>query len=145
MLGHECHIVLLTNRRLQADLEIQEMLSQFGTIILSHVYVMLYRYSTFVVAFHEEIRRIYPRVLVGLGIEFIFAWLSTFIQVWLYNIAIKTVWCRYWLRHIMANVIIVVVAISYFSTVLISVVKSRMETSIYEDPVRINCTIPFVH
>ena len=133
------------NRRLQADLAIQDMLSQLGTIILGHVYVMLYRYSTFDVAFSEEIERIYPRLLIGLGIEFVFVWFSTFVQIWLYNIAIKTVWFRYWLRHILANVLIMVVAISYFSPVLLSVVKSRMESSISDDHIRSNCTMPFAH
>ena len=132
------------NRRLQADLEIQDMLSQFSTLILSQVYMMLYRFSTFDVSLIYEVKRIYLRVIIGLAIEFVFAWLSTFIQVWLYNIAIKTVWFRYWLRHILANGIIMIVAISYFSQVLLSIFEFRMESSNDQYIVR-NCTMPFTY
>ena len=133
------------NKRLQADLEIQDMLSQFGTLILSQVYMMLYRFSTFDIALSDEIRRIYPRVVIGLAIEFVFAWLSTFIQVWLYNIGIKTIWFRYWLRHVLANGIIMVVAISYFSQVFLSVFKFRMESSIHDEYTLRNCAMPFTY
>ena len=133
------------NRRLQADLEIQDMLFQFGTIILSQLYIILYQYSTFDIPFNEEINRIYPRLLIGLAIEFVFVLLSTFFQLWLYNIAIWSIWSKYWLRHILANVIIMVVAISYFSPVLLIVFKYRAESSVNKKyPVR-NCTTPFTY
>ena len=132
------------NRRLEADLEIQDMLSQFSTLILSQVYMILYRFSTFDVALSEELNSIYPRVGIGLAIEFVFAWLSIFIQIWLYNIAIKTVWFKYWLRHTLANGIIMVVAISYFSPVLTSVFKVRMLNSVDKSSLR-NCTMPFTY
>ena len=120
------------------------MLFQFGTLLFSQVYTMLYRYSTFDVALDEEIKIIYPRVVIGLAIEFVFAWLSTFIQVWLYNIAIKTVWSRYWRRHLLANVLIVVVTVSYFSPVLLSVFMSRMKSSYKGKYTLRNCTISFI-
>ena len=132
------------NRRLQADLEIQDMLSQFTTVILSQLYMMLYCFTTFNVSLSDEIKKIYARVLIGLAIEFVFAWLSTFIQIWLYNIAIKTVWYKSWLRHILANVIMMVVAISYFSKVLLSILELRIESNQYEYNLR-NCTMPFTY
>ncbi|XP_028410638.1 uncharacterized protein LOC114533330 [Dendronephthya gigantea] len=133
------------NRRLQADLEIQEMLSQFGTLILSQVYMVLYRFSTFDVALDDEIRRISSRIAISLAIEFVFAWLSTLIQIWLYNIAIKTVWFGYWRRHLLANVLIAVAVVSYFSPVLLSVFMSRVEGSNNEGNSLRNCTISFTY
>ena len=129
---------------MQADLEIQDMLSQFTTVILSQVYMMLYCFTTFNVSLSDEIEKIYARVLIGLAIEFVFAWLSTFIQIWLYNIAIKTVWCQSWLRHILENGILMVVAVSYFSKVLLSIFELRVEWNQNIDNLR-NCTVPFTY
>ena len=129
---------------MQADLEIQDMLSQFTTVILSQVYMMLYCFTTFNVSLTDEIEKIYVRVLIGLAIEFVFAWLSTFIQIWLYNIAIKTVWCKSWLRHILANGLIMVVAVSYFSKVLLGIFELRVEWNEYKYNLR-NCTVPFTY
>ena len=106
--------------------------------------MMLYCFTTFNVSLSDEIKKIYARVLIGLAIEFVFAWLSTFIQIWLYNIAIKTVWYKSWLRHILANVIMMVVAISYFSKVLLSILELRIESNQYEYNLR-NCTMPFTY
>ena len=106
--------------------------------------MMLYCFTTFNVSLSDEIKKIYARVLIGLGIEFVFAWFSTFIQVWLYNIAIKTVWFKYWLRHILANGLIMVVAISYFSQILLSIFELRIESNRYEHTLR-NCTVPFTY
>lgn len=133
------------NKRLQADLEIQEMLSQFGTLILSQVYMVLYRFSTFDVTFDEEINRIYFRVGISLAIEFMFAWLSTSIQLWLYNIAIETVWFRFWRRHLLANALIAVALVTYFSPVLLSVFMSRVESSNNERNFVRNCTVSFTY
>ena len=132
------------NRRLQADLEIQDMLFQFTAVILSQVYMLLFRFSTFDVSLSSEIRKIYTRVLIGLAIEFVFACLSTFIQVWLYNIAIKTVWCRSWLRHILANGLIMIVAMSYFTQDLLSIFNLRMDDDSNQYTIR-NCTLPFTY
>ena len=131
------------NRRLQADLEIQDILIQYVTIILGQVYMLFYRYSTFDTALNDEIYRIYKRLLIGLGIEFVFAWLSVFVQVCLYNIAIKTVWFRHWLRHILANLLILVVFTSYFSPVMLSIFQLRMESSVHVK--YRNCTTSFIH
>jgi hypothetical protein len=113
-------------RRLKADLEIQDMLFEYGTIVLSRGYFVLYFVESFqLYSVSSFCLGFLKRVAIGMGIDFFFNCLSNFVQIHYYNIPVGRVWTKYWKRHMLANFIIVIVIVSYFSPVLLSVFQAR--------------------
>ena len=112
-------------RRLKADLEIQDMIFEYTTIVLSQGYFVLYFAESFQLSVLFFCYESLKRVAIGMGIDFFFNSLSNFVQIHYHNIPIGRFWSEYWKRHILANFIIIIVIVSYFSHVLISVFQSR--------------------
>ncbi|XP_046857173.1 uncharacterized protein LOC124450586 [Xenia sp. Carnegie-2017] len=127
-------------RRLQADLEIQDMLFEYSTIVLSQAYFTFYHLQSFEIQTWPLILEFLERIAIGLAIEFIFNCLSNHVQMYHYNIPIGRVWRRYWKRHLLANFIFVFVLISYFSRDFMSVFQSRYQET--RNDIR-NCTTIF--
>ena len=72
--------------------------------------------------------------------DFLFNCLSNFVQIYYYNIPIARVWKKYWKRHVLAHLLIVIVTMSYFAKVFLSLFQSReSETNDRQYIVR-NCT-----
>ncbi|XP_028399428.1 uncharacterized protein LOC114522859 [Dendronephthya gigantea] len=112
-------------RRLRADLEIQDMLFEYITLVLSQGTLVLYIRESFKLSVSSIIYESLRNVAIGIGIDFFFNVLSNFVQIHYYNIPICRVWSKYWKRHMLANLIVVMVMVSYFSPVLLSVFQGR--------------------
>ena len=112
-------------RRLKADLEIQDMLFEYSTLVLSQGYFVLYFAESFKLSVSSFSFESLKRVAIGIGIDFFFNCLSNFVQIHYYNIPVGRVWTKYWKRHMLANFIIIIVMVSYFSPVLLSVFQAR--------------------
>ena len=87
-------------RRLKADLEIQDMLFEYNTLVLSQAYFISYQLRSFNVATEPLLYEFLKRTAIGVLIEFIFNCLSNFVQIYYYNIPIGRVWKKYWKRHL---------------------------------------------
>ena len=129
-------------RRLKADLEIQDMLFEYSTLVLSQGYFVLYFVESFqLYSVSSFCLGFLKRVAIGIGIDFFFNCLSNFVQIHYYNIPVGRVWTKYWKPHMLANFIIVIVIVSYFSPVLLSVFQAREAAASYRQHiVRRNCT-----
>ena len=113
------------HRRLKADLDIQDMLFEYSTLIMSQAYFVLYHVESFEFSMPSFLFEALKRVAIGVGIDFLFNCLSNFVQIHYYNIPIARVWKKYWKRHLFAHMIIVVVIVSYFTEVLLSCFRAR--------------------
>ena len=129
-------------RRLDADLEIQDMLFQYNVIILSQGYLALFQLTSFQVSLGTVLKNSVVRIAIGLGIEFIFNCVSIFIQIHFYNLPIRRVWFKHWKHHVIANAIITMVMVLYFSQVLFSIYQVRLNDPSLNLSIR-NCTLPF--
>ena len=94
------------HRRLGADLEIQNMLFEFVTLVLSQGTLVLYIVENFKLSVSSNIYESLGNIAIGIGIDFFFNVLSNFVQIHYYNIRISRVWSKYWKRHLLANLII---------------------------------------
>ena len=112
-------------RRLKADLEIQDVLFEYSTLVISQAYFVLYHIESFKLSVPYFFLEALKRVAIGIGIDFFFNCLSNFVQIHYYNIPIARVWKKYWKRHVSANLIIVMVIVSYFTPVLLSCFQAR--------------------
>ncbi|XP_046858776.1 uncharacterized protein LOC124452237 [Xenia sp. Carnegie-2017] len=110
-------------RRLKADLEIQDILFEYNTLVLSQAYFISYQLQSFNIATEPLLLEFLKRIAIGVLIDFIFNWLSNFVQMYYHNIPIGRVWKKYWKRHLFANVVVVLVIIAYFSRSLESVFR----------------------
>ena len=120
-------------RRLKADLDIQDMLFEYSTLVLSQAYFVLYHVESFELPMSSFFFEALKRVAIGIAIDFLFNCLSNFVQIHYYNIPIARVWKKYWKRHLFAHMIIVVVIVSYFTEVLLWCFRAR-ESGINEIP-----------
>ena len=132
------------SKRLQTDLHIQYSLHQYTMIILSQIYITLYRYSTFDISFHGEISRMVGRIAGGLGIELLLNVLSMSLQIHFCGYKIEDVGYKCKLRHGLASFVLVMVTICYFSHVLYNVLKIPMGGALADYRVR-NCSLPFTY
>ena len=114
------------NRRLKADLEIQDMLFEYSTLVLSQGYFVLYFVESFELSVSYILFDALRNTAIGIAIDFFFNVLSIFLQIHYYNIPIGRVWTKHWKRHLLANLILVMVSVSYFSSVLLSVFHARV-------------------
>ncbi|XP_046858778.1 uncharacterized protein LOC124452239 [Xenia sp. Carnegie-2017] len=116
-------------RRLRADLEIQDILFEYNTLVLSQAYFISYQIQSFDVAFEPLLYEFLKRIGIGVLIDFIFNCLSNFVQMYYYNIPISRVWKKYWKRHLLANIFVVFIIIAEFSRELESVFRSHIKQS----------------
>ena len=127
-------------RRLKADLDIQDMLFEYSTLVLSQAYFVLYHVEGFELSMSSFFFEALKRVAIGIAIDFLFNCLSNFVQIHYYNIPIARVWKKYWKRHLFAHMIIVVVIVAYFTGMLLSCFRAR-ESGTNEVPYTVkNCT-----
>ncbi|XP_046861132.1 uncharacterized protein LOC124454366 [Xenia sp. Carnegie-2017] len=115
------------NRRLEADIYIQEVLFQFEMLILAQLYTIVYSMDTF--QSYSFDRSSLLQLFVGLLMEFIFACLSTRILICQEEISIKHILKRHWIRHVLANGLIMMTTVFYFSPIIINIYKFRFATA----------------
>ena len=72
------------------------------------------------------------RVVIGIGIDLLFNHY--------YNIPIARVWKKYWKRHVLVHLLIVMVTVSYFTRVLLSCFLSRESGANDRQYIVKNCT-----
>ena len=127
-------------RRLNADLEIQNILFEYTTVIFSQAYLACYVVMSYDVPPWETIKASLIRVAISLAIDFAFNIMSVFIQIHCHDIPMQKIWIKYWRRHIIANAFVVIVNISYFGSLLVSVFADNYSSKEYK--LR-NCTTVF--
>ena len=130
-------------RRLNADLEIQNILFEYTGVILSQVYLACYLVLSFDVSPWQVIKGSLMRIAVGLAIDFLFNIISVFIQIHFYDIPMRKVWSNYWPRHVIANAFILICIVTYFSTSLVDVFASRKYMSMFKESKLRNCSSVF--
>ena len=129
-------------RKLQAGIDIQDMLFEYTTIILSRAYVALYLHSNFKITFWVAVKEPLIRLSIALGIDFVSNSLAIFVATHYNNVPIQLVWIKHRKRHILASAIIVMVMVCYFTQVLLNIYHISMDDQAKEYNIR-NCTVPF--
>ena len=129
-------------RRLTADIEIQNILFEQNMLILSQAFLVLYLITSFDISPWPVIKASLINMAIGLGIDFFFNCISVCIQIHYHNIPMQRVWFKCWKRHVIANAIILMVVLYYFSSVLFTIFETRRNESAKEYTIR-NCTSPF--
>ena len=129
-------------RRLNADLEIQNILFEYTTVIWGQAYLTYYLIMSFDVPYWQTIQNSLTRIAISLASDFVFNLISVFIQIHYYNIPMRKVWTRYWIRHVIANALIIIIIVSYFGPSLVRVFEGYKYTS-KEYKLR-NCTSIFL-
>ena len=128
------------HRRLKADIEIQNILSEYNTLILSQGLLVLYLITTFDISPWHVIKPFLINMAIGLGIDFFFNCISVFIQIHYHDVPMQRVWLKFWKRHVIANAIILMVVLYFSSTVLFTIFETHELAKEYT--IR-NCTSPF--
>ncbi|CAB4025937.1 Hypothetical predicted protein [Paramuricea clavata] len=128
-------------RRFNADLEIQNILFEYATVILSQAYLACYLVMSYDVPSWQVIRASLIRVAISLAIDFAFNIVSLFIQIHFYDIPIQKIWTKYWGRHVFANAFMIIVFVAYFGSVLVRVFADNNNT--LEEHKLKNCTTLF--
>ena len=113
-------------RRFNADLEIQNILTEYNTIILSQVYLACHLAMSYDIPYWQVVKPSLIRVAIGLAIDFVFNMISVFIQIHFYDIPMQMVWKKYWRRHVAANSFIIIICASNFGP-LITLVFSAID------------------
>ncbi|CAB3983258.1 Hypothetical predicted protein [Paramuricea clavata] len=131
------------HRRLKADTEIQNILFENNSLILSQSYIVLYTITKFQVCDWSVVKSSLTRIAIGLVIEFVFNFLSTFIRIHWHNIPIMRVYSKYWKRHVFANIIVVAVLVCYFTNPLVAIFQNRFHDSGAGNYTIRNCTLPY--
>ena len=127
-------------RRLKADLDIQDMLFEYSTLVISQAYFVLYHVESFELSMSSFFFEALKRVAIGIAIDFLFNCLSNFVQIHYYNIPIARVWKKYWKRHVLVHLLIVMVTVSYFTRVLLFCFQSRQSGANDRQYIVRNCT-----
>ena len=127
------------SRRLRADIEIQNILFESNTLIISQAYLILYMITSFELSVWDVLQDSLVRLAIGLAIEFFFNTWSIFFTIYWYNVPITRVWSQCWRKHVFANVVILATIVCYFTPVLLKVFQTRMQDSYV---VR-HCTLPY--
>ena len=130
-------------RRLNADLEIQNILFEYTGIILSQAYLACYHVMSFDVSPWQVIKGSLMRIAIGLAIGFLINIISLFIQIHFYDIPMRKVWSNDWPRHVTANAFIFICIVSYFSISLVGIFASRKYISMFKESKLRNCTSVF--
>ena len=127
-------------RRLKADTEIQNILFENCSLILSQSYLLLYTITNFKVSDWTEVKSCLIRIVIGLGIELVFNFVSILICIHWRDIPISRVWSKYWGRHMFATGITVAVLIGFFTKPLLAIFENRSHDKNY---IVRNCTLPY--
>ena len=130
-------------RRLNADLEIQNILFEYTGVILSQAYLACYLVMSFDVSPWQVTKGSLMRIAIGLAIDFLFNIISVFVQIHFYDIPMRKVWSNYWLRHVTANACVCICIVSYFSSSLVGIFASRKYISMFKESKLRNCTSVF--
>ncbi|XP_028405692.1 uncharacterized protein LOC114528263 [Dendronephthya gigantea] len=112
-------------RRLNADLEIQNILFEYTTIILVQAYLSCYLVMNFDTAPWPIIKSSLIRTAIGLATDFLFNMVSVSIQIHVYDIPMRMVWFKHWRFHVVVNAFIMIIIISYFGPSLVSVFPGK--------------------
>jgi hypothetical protein len=132
------------HRRLKADTEIQNILFENNVLIISQAYIVLYMMTSFEHSDWSVVTESLIRIAIGLGIEFLFNFLSTFVRIHWYDIPIARVWSKYWKRHMFANGVILTILVCYFTKVLLTVFQHRVHSTPGTANYTLrNCTLPY--
>ena len=131
------------HRRLKADTEIQNILFENNSLILSQSYIVLYTITNFQLSDWSVVKSSLTRIAIGLVIEFVFNFLSTFIRIHWHNIPITRVYSKYWKRHVFANIIVVAVLVCYFTNPLVAIFQNHFHDSGTGNYTIRNCTLPY--
>ena len=127
-------------RRFNADLEIQNILFEYTTVILSQAYLALYIITNFIVEPWKIIKSSLVRICISTALDFVFNIISVFIEIHVDNIPMRRVWSKYWRRHLFATFFTIICMISYFGAPLVGVFEAREDRRL-KYQVR-NCTSP---
>ncbi len=130
-------------RRLNADLEIQNILFEYTAVILSQTFLAFYLVMSFDVPPWQVIKGSLIRIAISLAIDFAFNIISVFIQIHFYDIPVGKVWSNRWLRHVAANAFTCICIVSYFGASLVSVFASQKHISMFKESKLRNCTSVF--
>lgn len=132
------------HRRLKADTEIQNILFENISLVLSQSYIVLYTVISFEVSDWSVVKSSLIRIMIGMGIEFVFNILSTFIRMHWHDIPIARVTTKHWKRHIFANGAVIAVFICYFTKPILIIFQDHFHDSSLEvnNTIR-NCTLPY--
>ncbi len=130
------------HRRLKADAEIQNILVENNSLIISQSYTVLYEIINFQLSDWSVVKSSLIRITIGLAIEFVFNFLSTSVRIHWHNIPIARVWSKYWKRHVFANGIVVAVLACFFTQPLLAVFQDRFHDGAGNFTIR-NCTLPY--
>ncbi|XP_028410323.1 uncharacterized protein LOC114532935 [Dendronephthya gigantea] len=115
-------------RRLNADLETQNILFEYNTIILSQALLTCHLIMNYDVSAWDVIKESLIRVAISLTIDFVFNIISMLIQIHVYDIPMQMIWAIHWRRHVLANAFMIIVFVSHFSAILIKVFADRNDT-----------------
>ena len=108
-------------RRLNADLEIQNILFEYTAVILSQAYVACYLVVSYEVSPWSVMENSLVRIAICLAIDLASNLLTVFIQIHYYDIPMQRVWQNCWRRHVAANALMIIIYVSHFATVLVFV------------------------
>ena len=128
-------------RRLNADLEIQNILFEYTTAMLSQAYLACYLVTNFDISPWTVIKSSLTRIGISLVSDFVFNMISVFIQIHYYDIPMRKVWLKYWLRHVTANALIIICMVAYFGRSLVNVFAGYKNT--FKEYELRNCTTIF--
>ena len=128
-------------RRFNADLEIQNILIEYTTVILSQAYLASYFVMNYDVPPWQIIKVSIIRVAISLAIDFAFNMISVLIQMHCYYIPMQRVWVKYWRRRVSANTLVIIAFVVYFGLDFVSVFADNNPSSA-EYKLR-NCTTVF--
>ena len=108
-------------RRFNADLEIQNILFEYITVVFSQTYLTFYLVMNYDIPRWQIIRGSLVKMGLSFGIDFAFNIVSVFIQIHFYDIPMRKVWQKCWRLHVIANALMVIIYVGYFSPALIDV------------------------
>ena len=128
-------------RRFKADLEIQEILFQYSTVIVSQAYLSCFILMNFDAPPWQVIKGSLIRIALSIAIDVVFNTITILIQIHFQDIPVCNVWTNYWLYHVAANAFITVCIIDYFGGSLLSVFSGLKTTLKIFRPK--NCTSVF--
>ena len=129
-------------RRLKADIEIQDMLFEYNALVVSQVYMVLYLITSFNKSPWLVIKGSLIRMVIGLAIDLVFNCISVFIHIHYRDVPMRRVWFKCWKRHMIANAIILMVVILFFTSDVLRVFQTLRDEWAAEYSTK-NCTLPF--
>ena len=106
--------------RFMADIEIQDILFEWITLILSQALVALSLTQTCGKSLWDVLNKSLVRIAIGLGIDFIFNCLSIFIQMRWCHVPLHTVWLNHWKYHMLVNVFALAIILIIYKPSLIA-------------------------